>query len=194
MSPAGPAETSAGPSSPPPGPGHEPSSTAGRSTRPSAPVSSARPAPLETLRTALRKMSTSIRIMDKIYGIRDLLWISSDVRQKEGPGMSKWFLVIRPFTVSFDEYWPTIDEHLDWMKEMHDTGRIVFSGPDAEWKQGMYLVRTGSMEKAKELADSDPFCIKGQARYEIIEWEIHQAFGFGPFVGQGIEEQAPPNK
>jgi uncharacterized protein YciI len=108
--------------------------------------------------------------------------------------MSNWFLVIRPFTVPYDEYWPTIDEHLTWMKDRHDSGQIIFSGPDSEWKQGMYLVRAGSLEEATQLADSDPFYVKGQARYEIIEWEIHQAFGLGPFFGQGIEDQAPKNR
>ncbi|MFE4668767.1 YciI family protein [Streptomyces sp. NPDC056716] len=98
----------------------------------------------------------------------------------------KWFLVVRPFTVSIEEYWPELDEHLVWMKQQHDLGNIVLSGPDSTRLVGLYLIRARSLEAAEAIAASDPFTLSGKARYEITEWEIHQAFGVGAFAASGI--------
>jgi uncharacterized protein YciI len=95
--------------------------------------------------------------------------------------MANWFLVLRPFVVEPEEWQPTLDEHLNWIKEQHDSGVILFSGPKADYSMGIYLVRAASREAAESIAASDPFTKKGQSTFELIEWEIHQAFGIGPF-------------
>jgi uncharacterized protein YciI len=101
--------------------------------------------------------------------------------------MRKWFLVLRPFTVAEQEWLPHLDEHLSWMKEQHDSGHIVYSGPSADRAMGMYLLRADSAEDAAAIAGADPFTVRGQARFDLIEWEIHQAFGVGPFTAAGLQ-------
>jgi uncharacterized protein YciI len=72
------------------------------------------------------------------------------------------------------------------MKRQHETGRVLFSGPTPDRSTGIYVIRADSLEQAKGISDTDPFHASGLRTPEIIEWEIHQVLGAGPFTPQGI--------
>ena len=80
----------------------------------------------------------------------------------------------------------TLDEHLVWMKHQHDSGTIVMSGPTPDRQYGQYLVRASNRQAAEEVAASDPFTVAGCTAFEIIEWEVHQIMGIGPFTAAGL--------
>jgi hypothetical protein len=46
----------------------------------------------------------------------------------------------------------------------------------------MYLIRAGSREEAEESAASDPYTAKGDSSYELLQWNIRQIMGVGPFT------------
>ncbi len=46
----------------------------------------------------------------------------------------------------------------------------------------MYLVRADSRAAAERLAASDPYTAAGCCTFELIQWEIHQIMGVGPFT------------
>ena len=50
-----------------------------------------------------------------------------------------WYLAMRKAVKPRDEWGASLDEHLTWMKEQHNRGRILISGPTTDRKYGMYL-------------------------------------------------------
>jgi uncharacterized protein YciI len=68
------------------------------------------------------------------------------------------------------------------MKQQHERGTIVLSGPSPDLQLGMYLIRAGSREEAEEIAASDPYTAMGDSSYELLQWNIRQIMGVGPFT------------
>ncbi len=93
-----------------------------------------------------------------------------------------WFLAQRRGVKPREEWSVTLDEHLVWMKQQHEAGRIILSGPTPDRRMGMYLIRADSRADAERIAASDPYTAAGCCTFELIEWEIHQIMGIGPFT------------
>jgi len=92
-----------------------------------------------------------------------------------------WYLVLRhdPHPITVDD--PLLGQHLTWMRAQHGHGTIVMSGPARDRSTGLYVVRAHSRDDAARVAAEDPLAAHRQARIEIIEWEVHQIQGTGPF-------------
>jgi uncharacterized protein YciI len=97
-----------------------------------------------------------------------------------------WFLCQRQSRIPREQWTVTLDQHFVWMKRMHEEGKIILSGPSADRKYGMYLIRAGSKEEAEKIAAGDPFTVAGHTRFDLIQWEIHQIMGIGPFSAAGL--------
>jgi uncharacterized protein YciI len=97
-----------------------------------------------------------------------------------------WFLALRRTVQPREEWTVGLDEHLAWMRQQHDAGAILISGPSADRSMGIYLIRAASRESAERIAASDPFTAAGHCTAEVIEWEIHQILGVGPFSAAGL--------
>ena len=97
-----------------------------------------------------------------------------------------WFLCQRRQAKPRDQWTVSLDEHLVWMKQQHDAGRIVLSGPTPDRQIGMYLIRADSRDEAERIAGGDPYTAAGFTTFELIEWEIHQILGIGPFTAAGL--------
>jgi uncharacterized protein YciI len=95
---------------------------------------------------------------------------------------SMWYLVLRRAIRPRQEWTVTLDEHLVWMKQQHEAGKILFSGPTPDRQLGIYVIRAGSREEAERIAASDPFTAAGFCTFDLIEWEVHQVLGVGPFT------------
>jgi uncharacterized protein YciI len=93
-----------------------------------------------------------------------------------------WYLIQRRAIRPRAEWTVSLDQHLVWMKQQHDAGRILFSGPTADRKLGMYVIRAGSKEEAEAVAASDPYTKAGFCAFDLLEWEVHQFLGAGPFT------------
>ena len=76
----------------------------------------------------------------------------------------------------------SLDEHLAWIKEQHEAGTILMSGPSPDLSLGMYLIRAKSREEAESIAASDPYTVVGDSTYELQQWNIRQIMGVGPFT------------
>ena len=73
------------------------------------------------------------------------------------------------------------NDHLSWMKSQHEEGNVLFSGPTVDRSVGIYVITAASAEQAHRVADADPFHANRLRNYEMLEWEIHQILGAGPF-------------
>jgi uncharacterized protein YciI len=72
-------------------------------------------------------------------------------------------------------------ENLGWMKENHNAGRVLFSGPTSEGV-GIWVLRADSKEEASKLAQGHPWVAAGLRDVsEIYEWNVQQALGIGRF-------------
>ena len=93
-----------------------------------------------------------------------------------------WYLTLRQATQPRDQWTVTLDQHLVWMKQQHEAGKILFSGPTTDRKYGVYVIRAGSKDEAAKIAASDPYTAAGFCAFELLEWEVHQIMGCGPFT------------
>jgi uncharacterized protein YciI len=98
-----------------------------------------------------------------------------------------WYITLRRNAKPRDQFTVTLDQHLVWMKQQHEAGRILFSGPTPDRSTGIYVIRAGSREEAERIAASDPFTVAGCTTFELIEWEVHQVLGVGPFTAEGLQ-------
>lgn len=97
-----------------------------------------------------------------------------------------WFLTQRRALKPREEWNVTLDQHLVWMKQQHESGTIVLSGPTPDRTIGMYLIRAKDRAEAERIAGSDPYTAAGCTTFDLIEWEIHQVLGAGPFTAAGL--------
>lgn len=92
------------------------------------------------------------------------------------------YLVLRRPVKPRQEWTVSLDQHLAWMKVQHEAGKILFSGPTTDRKYGIYVIRAASREQAEKIAASDPYTAAGFTAFELLEWEVHQILGVGPFT------------
>lgn len=107
----------------------------------------------------------------------------------------KWFLCMRRDAAPRETWTVDRDTHLAWMREMHDAGTIVMSGPVAGGGLALYLIRAADLDAATRVAESDPFTAAGHCRFEILEWRVHQIMGVGAFgeaaLGSALVSERP---
>src|SRR5512135_840951 len=96
-------------------------------------------------------------------------------------GENMWYLVLRRPVKPREEWTVTLDQHLVWMKRQHESGKILFSGPTTDRKYGVYVIRGGDRAEAEKIAASDPYTAAGFSTFDLLEWEVHQIMGVGPF-------------
>ena len=91
-----------------------------------------------------------------------------------------FYLVLRHHASPIDDHARVI-EHLSWMRNQHDRGNVLMSGPSADGTAGIYIVRAPSRKDADALAAADPLARDDRVRVEVIEWQVHQILGIGSF-------------
>ena len=62
-----------------------------------------------------------------------------------------WYFVRRRGLKPRNEWTVTLDEHLVWMKQQHESGTIIMSGPSPDRKFGMYLIRAKDKGEAERI-------------------------------------------
>lgn len=95
-----------------------------------------------------------------------------------------WYLILRRPVKPREGWTVSLNQHLAWMKQQHEAGKILFSGPTADRKFGIYVIRAESKEEAEEIAASDPYTAAGFCAFELLEWEVHQIMGAGRFTAE----------
>ena len=72
-----------------------------------------------------------------------------------------WYLILRRNVKLHGECTVSLDEHLAWMRQEQQTGKILFSGPSGDRTLGIYIVRADSRSEAELVASADPFTMAG---------------------------------
>ena len=100
-----------------------------------------------------------------------------------------WYICLRSALRPPEESTVTLDEHLRWMRAQHVSGRILMSGPSWGRKLGIYVITADSEEEAARVAAADPMTAAGDCTFELIDWDVRQILGTGPFTAAGIKAQ-----
>jgi uncharacterized protein YciI len=93
----------------------------------------------------------------------------------------RWFLVIRRMTRPASDWRDRLGDHLAWLRAQHERGIILISGPSADLALGIYVMRAPSHQEAADIAADDPLAADGLATVDVIDWQVHQVLGIGPF-------------
>jgi uncharacterized protein YciI len=93
----------------------------------------------------------------------------------------KWYLAIRRMAEPPASWRDLLSAHLAWLKDRHDAGTIIISGPGAEARLGIYIMRAADVAEATRIVNGDPLLQSAGATVEVIEWQIHQIMGIGAF-------------
>ena len=56
---------------------------------------------------------------------------------------------------------PHVEAHLQYIKELSSTGKILAGGPTVAFTWGLSLIKADSVEEAKLIAENDPGVIAG---------------------------------
>ena len=97
------------------------------------------------------------------------------------------YLVLRRPVKPRAQWTVSLDQHLVWMKQQHECGKILISGPTTDRKYGVYVIRAASKDEADKIAASDPYTAAGFSAFELLEWEVHQIMGCGPFTAAEMQ-------
>ena len=86
-------------------------------------------------------------------------------------------LLLRPAEpTSYDD--ETLDriqqEHLDYLAGLRESGAVVVNGPVVDQPnpalRGLTFFRTGSLDEARRLAETDPAVRAGRLEVEVMRW------------------------
>ena len=73
-----------------------------------------------------------------------------------------------------------VEEHLKYQHEIEQKGIMVAAGPFADPEgqhmtgEGMIIIRAGSLEEARAIADADPMHKAGARSYELRPWCMNE--------------------
>ena len=98
-----------------------------------------------------------------------------------------WYLVIRRMQETPDGWKDLVEDHLTWMRSLHEDGSVIMSGPSTDLRLGIYVMRAQDASKARAVALRDPLLRSGGASVEIIEWQLHQVLGVGVFEENALD-------
>jgi len=65
-------------------------------------------------------------------------------------------------------------ERLVWAQQSADAGDLVLSGPAADKKMGIYLLRADDVSAARAITDRDPIIAGSYCTYELLDWNVQR--------------------
>lgn len=94
-----------------------------------------------------------------------------------------WYVVMSKSTAPREAIRGRENENLAWMKEQHEAGRCLFTGPTTEGV-GIWVFRGANKDEVSALLQTHPWVKDGMRDVsEIYEWNVQQALGIGRFEG-----------
>lgn len=105
----------------------------------------------------------------------------ADILEKSKGTLQKQFYVV--FTTPTNGLGPILEnlkEHLEFQTSLETRGIMFGAGPfwddtDQEWHgDGMVIIRAGSMDEAREIAEGDPMHSSGARSFTIRPWLMNE--------------------
>jgi uncharacterized protein YciI len=92
-----------------------------------------------------------------------------------------WYVVLSKPIGSHERTLDSVRENLAWLKEHHEAGDALFTGPTTEGV-GIWVLKANDRDEAQALVNSHPWVKAGLRDVsEMYEWTVQQAMGVGRF-------------
>ena len=65
-----------------------------------------------------------------------------------------------------------IRAHVKFLKDLEKKGILEFCGPFLDYKGGMLILKTNTLEEAQAIANNDPFVQEGVRCLEVRTWAL----------------------
>lgn len=82
-----------------------------------------------------------------------------------------YFVIIEQSRASSEEVQKFRGEHLKYVKEFHQKGKVFAAGRFLDNSGGMIIVNVGGMDEAEEIAKNDPYILNKVRDYAIKSWD-----------------------
>jgi uncharacterized protein YciI len=87
-----------------------------------------------------------------------------------------WYLVLSQNPKPEGIQPETTDAHLEWLADLHRSGRALFSGRTADHAYGIYVLLADNLEAGRQLAAQDPYHLTGDRTLDkVLEWNPQRA-------------------
>ena len=89
------------------------------------------------------------------------------------------YAIMSEFTDKIGDRATVLEEHLAYQVKLEEDGKLFAAGPllreDGEMAGiGLIIVKAGTLDEAKEIANQDPFHRSGLRAYKIWPWKINE--------------------
>ncbi len=74
-----------------------------------------------------------------------------------------------------DYTFDVIKKHVNYLKRLDENDQLVLCGPFKDYNGGIVIINAESLEKAKMIAESDPFITEGFSTHELRTLELSNA-------------------
>lgn len=61
-----------------------------------------------------------------------------------------------------------IEQHVEFLRKLDESGKLVLGGPLPDERKGMLILRVESKVEAEEIAKSDPFFTEGFSEFRVM--------------------------
>ena len=104
--------------------------------------------------------------------------VQERIRELTAPMLrKKLFVVLTKATAGAEKIEACLPDHLAYMIGLEQRGLVFASGPltepgGAPRGDGLTVLRAGSAEEARKIAEADPFFVNGLRTFEVREWTL----------------------
>ncbi|HLQ74330.1 MAG TPA: YciI family protein [Bacillota bacterium] len=81
------------------------------------------------------------------------------------------YFIAQMKTIDKDKDNEILKEHIAYLEEQIDAGKILAKGPFTDHTGGMIIFNVDSLEEAKEIAAKDPAAIEKSREFIFKEWK-----------------------
>jgi uncharacterized protein YciI len=95
-------------------------------------------------------------------------------------GRDYWFILSTPVaSTTATDVELHVGAHLAWLLELEATGEVFLSGPLTSGPgvrpgSGVTVLRASSAERARAIAEADPFVVAGLRTVEVFGWRVNE--------------------
>jgi len=83
-----------------------------------------------------------------------------------------YYVYLLTIVVERSVYEPYLPRHRRYLEQLDADGTLVLSGPFADRRGGMVVIRAGSDDQARRIAEADPLVAHGVDSYELRRWRV----------------------
>jgi len=103
-----------------------------------------------------------------------------EAARAEGLLALEFFVVLTEPAGDKDKVRQVLGEHLEYQKALERDGILMAAGPLSDetgsaWTgKGLIILRTGTLEAAREIASKDPMHSSGARTYQVLPWLMNE--------------------